>query len=230
MRRGEWRFGVFFCGVGAFLVAYGIWSGFWPLLVWPGISNLVVGVGYFWGSAALFGKRRDGSRAIWAQVVLLPYTLFALFVWRVQSAVISQPAYHIVNERLIAARRLMAHEMPADVSIVLDLTCEFRDPAAIRSREGYRCLPILDGGSVSAEELVAVLRGLAPEVGTRILIHCAQGHGRTGMVAAAWLVLHGYARTAEEAVAMLQAVRPGVRLRRGQWEVLKAVSAACRLS
>jgi protein-tyrosine phosphatase len=216
---------VFFCGVGAFLVGYGLWSGFWPLLVWPGVSNLVVGAGYFWGSAALFGKRPDGSRAIWASVVLLPYTVVAYLVWRIQAGLSRAAAYHVVNERLIVARRLLAQEMPADVSLLLDLTCEFRDPQEIRTREGYRCLPILDGGSFSAEELARELKGLAPAAGTRLLIHCAQGHGRTGMVAAAWLVLHGYAETAEEAVEMLQSVRHRVRLRRGQWETVRAVCA-----
>lgn len=225
MRRGEWRFVVVFCGVGMFLFAYGAMTGFLWLLAWPGLSNILVGAGYFWGTPRLFGKRVDGSRALFASFLLFPYTVVAYVVWFVQIKVSCKAAFHVVNERLIVSRRLFAHEMPGEVSLVLDLTCEFCDPLVIRQREGYRCLPILDGGSVSADELLESLRELVPPAGGRLLIHCAQGHGRTGLVAAAFLLLHGYARTAEEAVRMLQAVRPGVRLRRGQWEVLREVCA-----
>jgi hypothetical protein len=156
-----------------------------------------VATGYFWGSAFLFGKRPDGSRALAASVILLPYTIVALVVWRIQSMVLREAAFHEVNEQLIVARRLLGHEMPSDVEMVLDLTSEFRDPAAIRTRAGYRCLPVLDGGSISAEELIPALQRLVPSQGKRVLIHCANGHGRTGMAGAAWLLLHGYAQTAE---------------------------------
>lgn len=226
MRRGEWRFGIAFSAVAIAQVLFGVWSGLWwllLLLLWPAISVFVVSLGYFWGSALLFGKRPNGSRALAASIVLLPYTVVALVVWRIQSMVLREAAWQVVNDRLIVARRLLAHEMPDNVDMVLDLTSEFRDPATIRTQAGYRCLPVLDGGSISAEELIPALRELAPSEGKRVLIHCANGHGRTGMTSAAWLLLHGDARSAEEAVAMVQAVRPGVKLKAGQWEVVREV-------
>lgn len=228
MRRGEWRFGVAFSGVAIALIGFSLWMGMWWLFLWPAISLFVVSAGYFWGTAYLFGKRHDGSRSVLASVVLLPYTIVAHVVWRAQCLLIREAAFHVVNDKLIVARRLFGHEMPDDVEALLDLTSEFRDPAAIRAHPGYRCLPILDGGSISAEELVSALRNLKPSPGKRVLIHCANGHGRTGMAGAAWLILHGYATTANEAVARLQHVRPGVKLKMGQWEVVRAVEEKYR--
>lgn len=228
MRRGEWRFGVAFSGVAMALIAFDVWIGIWWLFLGPAISLFVVSAGYFWGSAYLFGKRHDGSRSLFASTILLPYTLVAHVVWRIQTRLIREASFHIVNDKLIVARRLFGHEMPDDVEALLDLTSEFRDPSAIRAHAGYRCLPILDGGSISAKELIPALHNLTPSQGKRVLIHCANGHGRTGMAGAAWLILHGYATTADEAVAMLQRVRPGVKLKMGQWEVVRAVEEEYR--
>lgn len=79
---------------------------------------------------------------------------------------------------------------------------------------------MLDGSGVTAGEL----RGLAAEIDDMpkpVLIHCAQGHGRTGLVAAAVLLVSGEAKTAVDAIAMVKSVRPGVELNREQMSVLE---------
>lgn len=45
-----------------------------------------------------------------------------------------------------------------------------------------------------------------------MLVHCAQGHGRSAVVVAAWLLLKGRAQDPEEALIQIKAARPGVRL------------------
>jgi len=56
-----------------------------------------------------------------------------------------------------------------------------------------------------------------------VLIHCALGHGRTGMVTAAVLVASGEAQTAADAIAMIQTVRPGVKLNKAQRLTLEQI-------
>ncbi|TWU44827.1 hypothetical protein Poly51_58930 [Rubripirellula tenax] len=56
-----------------------------------------------------------------------------------------------------------------------------------------------------------------------VLIHCAQGHGRTGLVAAAVLIVSGEAQTAADAIAIIQAVRPGVELNKAQRMILEQI-------
>jgi protein-tyrosine phosphatase len=57
-----------------------------------------------------------------------------------------------------------------------------------------------------------------------IYIHCAQGHGRTGMFAAAVLLSSGQAATPEEALRLVTSARPGVRLSGDQWLTLRAAA------
>jgi protein-tyrosine phosphatase len=213
-------YGTAFALIGAaifWLAAHGGWN---VLLVWPGVSFAVVSVAYLSGDVRWFGKRTDGTRHWLSRLALLPYFLFTKTVWIAQITISREPAAHAVNDSLVVARRLRPAEMPSDVTDVVDLTCEFTDPRSIRQRLRYTCHPILDAGSAPAAELLSSIRALPPPMHGRLLIHCANGHGRTGMFAAIWLVAHGFSTTAEDAITKLRVVRPGVGLRAGQRRVV----------
>jgi len=73
-------------------------------------------------------------------------------------------------------------------------------------------VPITDMATPGAATLAAwrtqgpaLLRALGQ--GQRVLVHCAAGLGRTGMLVAKLLVLHGV--SAEEAIAQVRRARPG---------------------
>ena len=57
--------------------------------------------------------------------------------------------------------------------------------------------------------------------GEGVYIHCANGHGRTGTLAGAVLMLGGKAQTAEEAIGFLRGCRPGVSLTTRQMKALE---------
>ena len=59
---------------------------------------------------------------------------------------------------------------------------------------------------------------------TPLYIHCAQGHGRTGLVAALFLLAHGDADTPDTAIEMIQSSRPLVGLNGVQRASLLAAS------
>jgi len=73
-------------------------------------------------------------------------------------------------------------------------------------------VPITDMATPSAATLAA-WRSQGPALlqalgqGQRVLVHCAAGLGRTGMLVAKLLVLHGV--SAEEAIAQVRRARPG---------------------
>jgi protein-tyrosine phosphatase len=62
----------------------------------------------------------------------------------------------------------------------------------------------------------------------RIFIHCAQGHGRTGLFALAVLLHSGAVGSLEEGLRFLTAARPGIRLNREQRRCLDTFARELR--
>lgn len=149
-------------------------------------------------------------------------------VWGLQVRLSREPAFQRVTPSLMVARRLRHWEYPSEASVICDLTAELRDPASIRAVPGYCCFPILDASTLEPHELVSVVRRLTPEPGRQLLIHCANGHGRTGLVAAAWLIQQGYADSPAAAISLLQSARPRISLRECQTQTLDLVAELLR--
>lgn len=196
-------------------------GGVYHLLWWPALSFGIVAIAYLTSNAGWFGKRRDGSRHYFATAILLPYLIFVHSVWRLQISLSREPAITFVNSSLAVSRRLLARELPENIDRVCDLTCEFIDPKLIRDKPAYCCHPILDAGACTHSELIELARALPPSNGNLLLIHCANGHGRTGMFAAVWLLTHGFATTVDDAIKLLQDARPGIGLRSRQRRLVK---------
>ena len=209
-------------------------GGLWWGLLWPAGAFGGASAAYLAGRPGWLGKRADGARNPVAAGLFLPYTLFALTVWhghRLSGG--DGAAWDRLEETLHLARRPLPGDLPPAVAadadaVILDLTAEFRDPAAVRRRPGYVCVPILDAAAPSAADLERVVNLLPPPGGPPAVVHCANGRGRTGLVAAAWLLTHGRADGAADAVARVRAARPGVRLLPRQRAVLEAFAAARR--
>ncbi len=188
------------------------------LALWPGLNFLALGIAHARGAHGVFGKRAEGTLPLWSWALFLPLHLFTMAVWHVGRLISHEPAWNEFDGQLVLGRRLLAKEFPGGFANVVDLTAEFPEPQAIRKSSGYRCLRFLDGAAPVTEALRSAIKSLAPG---RTFIHCAQGHGRTGLFAAALLLSSGRAQTPADALAMLQRVRPGIRLSRQQRECLR---------
>jgi hypothetical protein len=190
-----------------------------PLLVWLGVDFLLLGAAHFLKAHRLFGKRADGTLPLWSWVVFLP--LFALtgLVWHIARILTAEPAVNRVSADLVVGRRLLAREKPGEFSNYVDLTAEFAEPRPLREATGYVAFPILDACAPSPRQLREAVAGLRP--GTTF-IHCAQGHGRTGLFALAVLLQSGAVRTVDEGLALLAEVRPAIRLSAVQVNCIRA--------
>jgi protein-tyrosine phosphatase len=134
-----------------------------------------------------------------------------------------EPKANPLRDDLVLSRRLLVHELPENIASVVDLTYEFTKPKDSWQFQAYTCYPMLDGSSATPDEI----RELATEIigmPKPVLIHCAQGHGRTGLVASAVLLVSGKAQTAADAIAMVQSVRPGIELNKVQRSVLEQIN------
>lgn len=192
------------------------------LLFYPAFSFGVVAAAYLFSAPGVFGKRFDGRRSRLGTLLVLPYILYVSAVWHIVRLLSREPKTSVLNEDIVLSRRLLRHELPEGIASVVDLTCEFMEPTERWGLQSYLCCPMLDGTGSTADGI----RELADEIikmPKPVLIHCAQGHGRTGLIAAAMMIVSGEAQTAADAIAMIHAVRPGVELNKAQRWILEQI-------
>jgi protein-tyrosine phosphatase len=194
------------------------------LLVYPASRFAVVGVAYLTDRHEFFGKRLDGRLAPLAVLILLPYLVYVWSIWHLVRLLSREPAISRIDDELLIGRRLLNKELPAGVLTVVDLTSEFVESRCLRSVRNYVSFPILDASTRSASEIAELATGVAV-LDAPIFIHCAQGHGRTGLIAAAVLLASGKTDSIDQAVSRLEQARPLLKLGRIQRKRLAEVHA-----
>ncbi len=220
------KYAVLFGLLGCVLAVTGLASGGWELLLlWPAVSLLAVAAAYGGLGPRVYGKRPDGRLAAGATVVLLPYLMLTRAVWHLARLFDRGACCHEVAPGLWLGRRAFAHELPPGVGLVVDLTAEFAAPRGTRDGRDYHCVQTLDAAPPDEAALRAALDKVADYPGV-VYVHCAQGHGRSAVLAAAVLVRRGLAADGRRAEEMLRRVRPGVRLSARQRQSLDRLTAA----
>lgn len=174
--------------------------------------------GYAGIGTCVFGKQEDGKIPVWSKIIHLPYMLYSAILWHLVCLLSREQAINNLTDNIIIGRRLLTHELPEGITNYVDLTAEMEDPKAIRELPGYLCLPILDAGIPSSEKPHSAISRLKPG---KIFIHCAQGHGRTGLFALTLLVEHQQIHCFDEGLAMIQSIRPKVKLRQLQEKFMR---------
>ena len=109
----------------------------------------------------------------------------------------------------------------AGIGAVLNLCAEFPGLPDLPGLATAR-VPILDGMPPTPAQFRAAIEWIAARraEGKSVLIHCAQGHGRSATVAAAALCRLGLAAGPDDALALIRAARPRARPSRGQARAL----------
>lgn len=221
-------FAVAFLLVALVFAAYAVTlGGWWWALLWPTVSFAVVATGYAGLGARVFGKRADGTHRPLHLVLLLPFLAVSALAWHLHRVIRRGQAWHEFSPGLFAGRRVFAHELPSGIDFIIDLTSEFRPPYGIRTARKYLFAPILDAEAPPDEVLRDVVAQIMNYPG-RVYIHCAQGHGRTGLLAAAILLARGSASNAPEALAAVKTIRTGVDLRPCQLRALERFAESCK--
>ena len=185
------------------------------LLLWACGNCVVVAAAYAWHAPQVFGKRADGTMTWGPRLLLMPYLWLTWLVWYGQIRFSREAVCDEVAPGLWLGRRASAAEVPPGISLMVDLTSEFAEPAALRTGRVYLYLPTLDNAAPDRKEFDEAVQTIAAWEGG-VYIHCALGHGRSALVAAAVLVARGLAGSPEEAWTRVKQARPGVKLDRVQ--------------
>lgn len=222
-RQGEMRYAltITLLGLAQFVLA-AVYGGRVALfLLWSGVSFLVAGFAYACHESRWMGKRSDGSVAVWQWLLMLPYLGLNALLWFFQTRLGREAAWHPIGEGLWLGRRVVkGRELPPEATLVVDLTAEFAAPQSVREGRDYCALPILDYQTPTLAQLQEIVTRILRQEGG-VYIHCALGHGRSALIAAAVLIQRGMAADAEQAETQLRQARPGVRLNPSQRALLE---------
>ncbi|MDQ7825821.1 MAG: hypothetical protein RDV48_23670 [Candidatus Eremiobacteraeota bacterium] len=219
-------YGVFFAAVSLLCAVYAFNpGGVSMLLLWPSASFMTVAVAYFTRNGFIFGKRRDGRLGAFRVIVLLPFLLTIWLMWHILRALRPEPPCHEVAPGLFLGRLPLPGEVPEEVRVIVDMTAEHYEHAEVMKGREYILIPTLDGSAPGTDHFVAAMRHVLP-AGGAMLVHCAEGYGRSAMCAAVIMVLKGAAKNIEEAEEIMRRSRSRVAIRSSQSECArKAIRA-----
>jgi hypothetical protein len=212
-------FAVMSAAVAGMAAAHRDWA--W-VLVWPALNLAGLAAAYAGLGPRVLGKGPQGQINPWASLFFLPFRLYVLGIWHVVRRFGRERPFVFLGQDLILSRRLLAHEIPANVTNWVDLCAEARDPPAARHQTNYIFLPVLDAGFPDPADLNRAIDRLQSGV---TLVHCAQGHGRTAIFVLAVLARRGCIRCVDQGLAMIAQVRPAAVLNRYQQRFVRQVIA-----
>ena len=182
------------------------------LLGWLAASCVWVATAFFAHfPEMLMGKKQNGRVSLTCCIINLPFLAIYWVTWLIRHFLFRhEPVNVIAGTNVSVSCWPGFHVRPDGYDLVIDMTSEM--PRCYRiGKAKYVCLPNLDG--------VPLDRCMLPfEVNRdmRILVHCAQGRGRSALMACLILLKLGYAATADEVVQLLKRSRPSVTFSRHQ--------------
>jgi protein-tyrosine phosphatase len=190
---------------------------FWPwgvLLLWPAIALGIVAIAYFRAGPIVFHKT-DGKLPWSTRFVLGPCLLgqyLSLLYYRRQCRSWDKVTPQIWIGGKLGCRSANTALCSGVVS-VLDLSAEFSEAKPFR-KINYRNIPVLDLTVPTQAQLVEISKfiGNHSQHGA-VYVHCKIGYSRSTAAIAAYLIMSGVVKTAEEAFAMIRRVRPSVVIR-----------------
>lgn len=188
-----------------------------------------VGLAFAFIGQRAFLKRTNGQLSFLSYVLYWPYhalNWLSLSAFRCGG---KENAYDKIDENVYLGCRLSQKDKndinKLGIKSVLDLTCEFSEISALRQLS-YRCIPVLDSRAPTMEQLKVGAEWIREEATKGpVYVHCALGHGRSATFVAAYLLLSGKARTAQEAIEKIRAFHPRIGLHSEQIARLEEIAS-----
>ena len=186
------------------------------LFLWVALSGAVLAFAYALNRPALVcGKRPSGEISLVIASINFPWLLFTWIVWLFIAVLSREPRVNFINGTNIAISQYPLFGVDiANFERVIDLTAEF--PRFYSSSGHYLCMPNLDG-----VELGTINSRTELNPNEKVLVHCAQGHGRSAAFVTLLLLDNSIFPTLDAAQRAIVNSRPGARVSVVQQNQLK---------
>jgi membrane-associated phospholipid phosphatase len=189
----------------------------WPwgvLLLWPAIALGIAAIAYFRAGPIVFHKKE--GRLPWSTRFVLGPCLVGQYLSLLYYRSQSRPWDKVTSQIWIGGklgRRFAKKALCSGVASVLDLSAEFSEAKPFREIN-YRNIPVLDLTAPTQAQLgeMGEFIGNHSRDGA-VYVHCKIGYSRSVAAVAAYLMMSGKVKAAEEAFAMIRRVRPSVVIR-----------------
>ena len=209
------RIGSYYLAVAAVVLIMG--AIFWPrgsLLLWPAIALGIVSIAYFRAGPIIFHKT-EGKLPWSTRFVLAPCLLgqyLSLLYYRSQCRSWDKVTPQIWIGGILGCRSANK-ALRSGIVAVLDLSAEFSEAKPFR-KTNYRNIPVLDLTAPTQAQLMEISNFIGNHSRNgAVYVHCKIGYSRSAAAVAAYLIMSGKVKTAEEAFAMIRRVRPSVVIR-----------------
>lgn len=195
----------YFIPAAALIISCFLLPAFWPVLMWIGLSLLLVSASYVLGWNN-FLRKKNGRYDVVTWLLFWPYLIGSWLNWRFWRRRIDLGA-EIVPGVWIGARPAKTDWRWLEenqIKSVIDLVPELS--SVVPEGVHYTDFPLLDIAIPAPE----TLESIAHEIEARrqaggVYIHCALGMSRSVLAVSAWLMQQGY--TATEAFALIDQLR-----------------------
>ena len=192
--------------------AKSLWEFLWG---WPACCFLLMTLSYTLHRPGLVcGKRKDGSINPFLILINLPWLLLTWGVWTLESVISKEDAVNKIPGTNISLGRYPRFcNLKETYDLIVDLTSEF--PKSCEKAE-YICLPNLDGVALTNTDLPVSIHS-----NQNVLIHCAQGHGRSATFAAILINKLDRQVSRKDAYKKIREARPAAKVSIGQMAQLR---------
>lgn len=202
-----------------------IFRGIALCLLYPAMSLLLIAIAYFAVKPNFFQKESNGKLSYASYILFAPYLLFAWLnsrFWTKKHAEDSK-IIHIENITIYLGRipntnQTESYQALFDCCAELPLNNEI----AYQQYLSLDLIPLqanqLEQAVTQFDMLWDLLNIHQPE--QKLLIFCALGYSRSSAILAAWLLKKNVAKTAHDAVSMIQTSRPWIVLHDAQLKEL----------